>query len=134
MLILLPLEAATGVLYKLTHLIIESFNIQTGEDAPDLLNVITDPLTDSIVQVVCGPLNHQRKLNLRTLFKVCTFLLSQLDKSVISDIATGDAAAKNKSLILRWCETRQYQVGNHQMLHHMRRLLVCMTISMITPW
>lgn len=50
-LILLPLEAATGVLYKLTQLIIDSFNIQTGEDAPDLLNVITDPLTDSIIQV-----------------------------------------------------------------------------------
>lgn len=50
-LILLPLEVATGVLYKLTHVIIESFNIQTGEDAPDLLNVITDPLTESIIQV-----------------------------------------------------------------------------------
>lgn len=51
MLILLPLEVATGVLYKLTNLVIESFNIQSGENAPDLLNVITDPLTDSIIQV-----------------------------------------------------------------------------------
>ncbi|XP_071343135.1 sodium-dependent phosphate transport protein 2B-like [Trachinotus anak] len=76
-LILLPLEVATGVLYKLTHLIIESFNIQTGENAPDLLNVITDPLTNSIVQ---------------------------LDKSVITAIATGDAAARNKSLIKVWCK------------------------------
>lgn len=50
-LILLPLEVATGVLYKLTHLVIESFNIESGEDAPDLLNVITDPLTNSIIQV-----------------------------------------------------------------------------------
>lgn len=49
--ILLPLEVATGVLYKLTHLIIKSFNIESGENAPDLLNVITDPLTDSIIQV-----------------------------------------------------------------------------------
>uniref|UniRef100_UPI0037E81725 sodium-dependent phosphate transport protein 2B-like n=1 Tax=Semicossyphus pulcher TaxID=241346 RepID=UPI0037E81725 len=77
-LILLPLEVATGVLYKMTHILIQSFNIQTGEDAPDLLNVITDPLTDSIVQ---------------------------LDKSVITGIATGDAAARNKSLIKRWCKT-----------------------------
>ncbi|KAK9518894.1 hypothetical protein VZT92_021661 [Zoarces viviparus] len=76
-LVLLPLEVATGVLYKLTHLIIESFNIQTGEDAPDLLNVITDPLTDSIIQ---------------------------LDKSVITAIATGDASARNKSLIKVWCK------------------------------
>lgn len=53
-LILLPLEVATGVLYKLTDLIIKSFNIESGEDAPDLLNVITDPLTDSIIQVESG--------------------------------------------------------------------------------
>ncbi|XP_022614807.1 sodium-dependent phosphate transport protein 2B-like [Seriola dumerili] len=77
-LVLLPLEVATGVLYKLTLLIIESFNIESGEDAPDLLNVITDPLTNSIVQ---------------------------LDKSVITGIATGDPAARNKSLIKVWCKT-----------------------------
>ncbi|XP_039666147.1 solute carrier family 34 member 2b [Perca fluviatilis] len=76
-LILLPLEVATGVLYKLTSLIIKSFNIQSGEDAPDLLNVITDPLTNSIIQ---------------------------LDKSVITGIATGDPAARNKSLIKVWCK------------------------------
>ncbi|XP_041791122.1 solute carrier family 34 member 2b [Chelmon rostratus] len=77
-LILLPLEVATGVLYKLTALLIDSFNIQTGEDAPDLLNVITDPLTNSIIE---------------------------LDKSVITGIATGDPAARNMSLIKRWCNT-----------------------------
>ncbi|XP_034566306.1 solute carrier family 34 member 2b [Notolabrus celidotus] len=77
-LILLPLEAATGVLYKLTLLLIESFNIQGGEDAPELLNIITDPLTDSIIQ---------------------------LDKSVITGIATGDPAARNRSLVKRWCKT-----------------------------
>ncbi|XP_028259391.1 sodium-dependent phosphate transport protein 2B-like [Parambassis ranga] len=76
-LILLPLEVATGVLYKLTHLIIESFNLESGEDAPDLLKVITDPLTNSIIQ---------------------------LDKSVITGIATGDLAARNKSLIKIWCK------------------------------
>uniref|UniRef100_A0A8D3CUF0 Sodium-dependent phosphate transport protein 2B n=1 Tax=Scophthalmus maximus TaxID=52904 RepID=A0A8D3CUF0_SCOMX len=76
-LILLPLEVATGVLYKLTQLIIDSFNLKGGEDAPDLLNVITDPLTNSIIE---------------------------LDKSVITGIATGDAAARNKSLIKIWCK------------------------------
>lgn len=79
-LILLPLEAATGVLVLLTDLLIKSFNIQTGEDAPDLLNVITDPLTDSIVE---------------------------LDKNVITLIATGDAEARNMSLVKRWCETKE---------------------------
>ncbi|XP_061685411.1 sodium-dependent phosphate transport protein 2B-like [Syngnathoides biaculeatus] len=76
-LVLLPLEVATGYLYHVTKLIIDSFHIQSGE-APDLLNVITDVLTDSIIK---------------------------LDKSVLSEIATGDPAARNKSLIKRWCET-----------------------------
>ncbi|CAL8310411.1 unnamed protein product [Lota lota] len=77
-LVLLPLEVATGVLYKLTKLMIDSFDIQGGENAPELLNVITDPLTSAIIE---------------------------LDKSVISDIATGDPAARNKSLIKIWCLT-----------------------------
>ncbi|KAF6726921.1 Sodium-dependent phosphate transport protein 2B [Oryzias melastigma] len=68
-LILLPLEAATGVLFKLTLLIIDSFNLESGEDAPDLLKVITDPLTKSIIQ---------------------------LDKSVIADIATGVPEAEEQ--------------------------------------
>uniref|UniRef100_A0A8C5H790 Sodium-dependent phosphate transport protein 2B n=1 Tax=Gouania willdenowi TaxID=441366 RepID=A0A8C5H790_GOUWI len=51
-LILLPLEVATGVLYKLTLLIIDSFQIESGENAPDLLKVITEPLTNSIIQVM----------------------------------------------------------------------------------
>uniref|UniRef100_UPI0037E741FA solute carrier family 34 member 2a n=1 Tax=Semicossyphus pulcher TaxID=241346 RepID=UPI0037E741FA len=76
-LVLLPLEVATGYLYVVTKLIIDSFQIQSGE-APDLLNVITDVLTDSIIQ---------------------------LDQSVISGIATGDEAARNKSLIKKWCKT-----------------------------
>ncbi|KAM4583563.1 solute carrier family 34 member 2a [Odontesthes bonariensis] len=76
-LVLLPLEVASGYLYKVTKLIIDSFQIESGE-APDLLNVITDPLTESIIK---------------------------LDDSVIRGIATGDAEAKNKSLILRWCQT-----------------------------
>lgn len=50
-LVLLPLEVATGVLYKLTKLLIDSFNIQTGQDAPDLLKVITKPLTKNIIEV-----------------------------------------------------------------------------------
>lgn len=52
MLVLLPLEVATGYLYMVTKLIIDSFNIQSGE-APDLLNVITDVLTESVIEVKC---------------------------------------------------------------------------------
>ncbi|XP_057208042.1 solute carrier family 34 member 2b isoform X2 [Triplophysa rosa] len=79
-LVLLPLEVASGFLYKLTKLIIDSFQIQTGADAPDLLKVITEPLTKNIIE---------------------------LDSSVISGIATGDPAAQNKSLIKIWCKTQK---------------------------
>lgn len=51
-LVLLPLEVATGYLHEVTELIINSFQIQSGE-APELLNVITDPLTEAIIQVRC---------------------------------------------------------------------------------
>ncbi|KAJ8372637.1 hypothetical protein AAFF_G00280530 [Aldrovandia affinis] len=78
-LVLLPLEVASGFLYHLSKLMIDSFHIESGEDAPDLLNVITDPLTESIIQ---------------------------LDETVISGIATGDPAARNKSLIKIWCKTQ----------------------------
>uniref|UniRef100_A0A8B9KEY1 Solute carrier family 34 member 2a n=1 Tax=Astyanax mexicanus TaxID=7994 RepID=A0A8B9KEY1_ASTMX len=50
-LVLLPLEAATGYLYRLTELIVRSFNIESGDNAPALLNVITDPLTHSIIEL-----------------------------------------------------------------------------------
>ncbi|XP_021325432.1 solute carrier family 34 member 2b isoform X1 [Danio rerio] len=79
-LVLLPLEVASGMLYRLTKLVIDSFNIQTGADAPDLLKVITEPLTKNIIE---------------------------LDTSVIRDIATGDPAARNKSLIKIWCKTEK---------------------------
>lgn len=47
---LLPLEVTTGYLYIVTKLIVDSFNIQGGQ-APDLLKVITDFITKSIIQV-----------------------------------------------------------------------------------
>uniref|UniRef100_A0A8C7TDF1 Sodium-dependent phosphate transport protein 2B n=1 Tax=Oncorhynchus mykiss TaxID=8022 RepID=A0A8C7TDF1_ONCMY len=59
-LILLPLEAATGVLYKLTKIVIDSFNIQGGDNAPDLLNVITDPLTSAIIEVGAAFYHHEQ--------------------------------------------------------------------------
>ncbi|XP_065138618.2 solute carrier family 34 member 2b isoform X1 [Paramisgurnus dabryanus] len=80
-LILLPLEVASGFLFKLTKLLIDSFNIQSGADAPELLKVITEPLTKNIIE---------------------------LDSSVISGIATGDPAAQNKSLIKIWCKTQKF--------------------------
>ncbi|CAI9554208.1 unnamed protein product [Staurois parvus] len=82
-LILLPIEIASGYLYYLTNAIVESFNLQSGEDAPDMLKVITEPLTKGIIQ---------------------------LDKKVIQEIAYGDPAAQNKSLIKRDCGKKSTQM------------------------
>ncbi|XP_048392502.1 sodium-dependent phosphate transport protein 2B isoform X2 [Stegostoma tigrinum] len=77
-LVLLPIEAASSYLYHLTQVIVQSFDLKSGEDAPDMLKVITDGFTKLIIQ---------------------------LDKSVINEIATGNPAAANKSLIKEWCKT-----------------------------
>ncbi|XP_076994106.1 sodium-dependent phosphate transport protein 2A [Tamandua tetradactyla] len=75
-LVLLPLEAATGYLHHVTGLVVASFNIRGGRDAPDLLKTITEPFTKLIIQ---------------------------LDKSVITSIAIGNESLRNHSLILIWC-------------------------------
>ncbi|KAG9479652.1 hypothetical protein GDO78_011597 [Eleutherodactylus coqui] len=80
-LVLLPIEIASGYLYHLTNVIVDSFNIETGEDAPDMLKVITEPLTKVIIQ---------------------------LDKKVIQEIANGDLSAQNKSLIKRECGYKEW--------------------------
>ncbi|XP_027402655.1 sodium-dependent phosphate transport protein 2A isoform X2 [Bos indicus x Bos taurus] len=75
-LVLLPLEAATGYLHCITRLVVASFNIHGGRDAPDLLKIITEPFTKLIIQ---------------------------LDKSVITSLASGDESLRNHSLIRVWC-------------------------------
>ncbi|KAK2872898.1 hypothetical protein Q8A67_022795 [Cirrhinus molitorella] len=77
-LVLLPLEAITGVMRLTSEAVVESFNIVTGEDGPELLKVITEPITKRIIQ---------------------------LDKNVIVGIATGQEVLRNKSLIKVWCHT-----------------------------
>ncbi|XP_017341723.1 sodium-dependent phosphate transport protein 2A isoform X1 [Ictalurus punctatus] len=77
-LVLLPLEVATGLLSYLARVIVTSFHMQSEEEAPELLKVITDPVTK---------------------------LFIQLDKSVITGIAMGDESMRNRSLIKVWCDS-----------------------------
>ncbi|XP_042682262.1 sodium-dependent phosphate transport protein 2A isoform X2 [Centrocercus urophasianus] len=76
-LVLLPLEVVSGYLHHVTRLVVATFNIRSGKDAPDLLKIITEPFTKLIIQ---------------------------LDKSVITGIATGDESLRNRSLIRMWCD------------------------------
>ncbi|XP_030621352.1 sodium-dependent phosphate transport protein 2A [Chanos chanos] len=77
-LVLLPLEVAAGLISYLAHMVVKSFEIQSGDQAPELLKVITEPVTKLIIQ---------------------------LDKSVITGIAMGEENIRNKSLVKVWCKT-----------------------------
>ncbi|XP_048348134.1 sodium-dependent phosphate transport protein 2A isoform X2 [Sphaerodactylus townsendi] len=83
-LVLLPLEVVSGYLYHITKIAVTTLNFHTGQDAPELLKVITEPFTRLIIQ---------------------------LDKSVITGIAVGDDSLKNKSLIRVWCEAPTSQIS-----------------------
>ncbi|XP_011904276.1 PREDICTED: sodium-dependent phosphate transport protein 2C isoform X2 [Cercocebus atys] len=75
-LVLLPLESATALLERLSELALGAASLSPGAQAPDILKVLTKPLTHLIVQ---------------------------LDSDVIMSSATGNAT--NRSLIKRWCGT-----------------------------
>lgn len=50
-LVLLPLEVVSGVMAWLSHLLVSSFKLQAGDEAPELLKVITEPVTKLIIEV-----------------------------------------------------------------------------------
>nr|XP_046261829.1 sodium-dependent phosphate transport protein 2A isoform X2 [Scatophagus argus] len=77
-LVLMPLEVFSGLMTRLSHLLVTSFRLQPGEEAPELLKVITEPITKLIIQ---------------------------LDECVITGIAMGNEDMKNRSLVKQWCQT-----------------------------
>ncbi|XP_076595292.1 sodium-dependent phosphate transport protein 2A [Chaetodon auriga] len=77
-LVLLPLEVASGLMTRLSDLLVTSFMLQPGEEAPELLKVITEPVTKLIIQ---------------------------LDKCVITGIAMGNEDMRNRRLVKEWCQT-----------------------------
>lgn len=76
-LVMLPLESATAALERLSKLALGATNLQPGRSAPDILKALTQPFTHLIIQ---------------------------LDNSVITGSATGNAT--NSSLIKQWCGTK----------------------------
>lgn len=77
-LVLLPLEVFSGLLSFLARVTVSSFQMHSGEEAPELLKTLTEPFTTLIIQ---------------------------LDKSVITGIALGDGSMRNHSLIKVWCKS-----------------------------
>uniref|UniRef100_A0A7N8X337 Sodium-dependent phosphate transport protein 2A n=1 Tax=Mastacembelus armatus TaxID=205130 RepID=A0A7N8X337_9TELE len=85
-LVLLPLEVVSGLMTRLSHLLITRLSLQPGEEAPELLKVITEPVTRLIIQ---------------------------LDKCVITGIAMGNEDMRNRSLVKEWCHTDHAMVITH---------------------
>lgn len=112
-LVLLPLEAATGYLHHITRIVVASFNIRGGRDAPDLLKIITEPFTKLIIQVGVDPrtLGGAEGLEVPPLPSVLATCCPQLDKSVITSIAIGDESLRNHSLIRIWCTPDKPEVS-----------------------
>ena len=50
-LIMLPLEAATGMLYYMTHAMTRNIGSDPSGSNPEFLSAITDPFTELIIQV-----------------------------------------------------------------------------------
>ncbi|CAL8308452.1 unnamed protein product [Arctogadus glacialis] len=75
-LVLLPLEVLTGATARLSLLLVSSFHLQSGKDAPELLKVLTKPVTEVIIQ---------------------------LDQAVITGLAMREESLRNQSLVRRLC-------------------------------
>ncbi|XP_077080344.1 sodium-dependent phosphate transport protein 2A [Siphateles boraxobius] len=77
-LVLLPVEVASGLMSFLARVTVSGFQLHSGEEAPELLKTLTEPFTKLIIQ---------------------------LDKSVITGIALGDESMRNHSLVKVWCKS-----------------------------
>uniref|UniRef100_A0A671KD05 Sodium-dependent phosphate transport protein 2A n=1 Tax=Sinocyclocheilus anshuiensis TaxID=1608454 RepID=A0A671KD05_9TELE len=77
-LVLLPVEVASGLVSYLARVTVSSFQLHSGQEAPELLKTLTEPFTKLIIQ---------------------------LDKSVITGIALGDESMRNHSLVKVWCKS-----------------------------
>lgn len=50
-LVLLPLEALSGLLRRMSQAVVDTLQLSGGKEAPELLKVLTEPLTKNIIQV-----------------------------------------------------------------------------------
>ncbi|XP_063058691.1 sodium-dependent phosphate transport protein 2A isoform X1 [Engraulis encrasicolus] len=86
-LVLLPLEVASGLVRRVSYVAVTSLPLlQSGQEAPELLRVITEPLTKVIIQ---------------------------LDKSVITGLAMGDEQMRNRSLVKVWCQSNTHTIATN---------------------
>uniref|UniRef100_A0A8C2N915 Sodium-dependent phosphate transport protein 2B n=1 Tax=Capra hircus TaxID=9925 RepID=A0A8C2N915_CAPHI len=71
-LVLLPLEAATGYLERLTNLVVESFHFKNGEEAPELLKLIIQLDKSILNQIAMNDESVQNKSMIKIWCKTFT--------------------------------------------------------------
>lgn len=113
-LILLPLESATALLQELSALALGTASLPAGVHTPDILKVLTQPLTHLIVQVrkaaalprplTWACLRRGGRRGQGCVWPCTGNPVPQLDTDVIMHSATGNTT--NSSLIKQWCGTR----------------------------
>lgn len=74
------MEAASGLLRRMSQAVVDILQLSTGEEAPELLKVLTEPLTRIIIQV---PHQHQHVAlsalkNIREHLMIIHLLISKL--------------------------------------------------------
>lgn len=112
-LVLLPLETAVAALERLSGLILDAVNLQPGTRTPDILKVLTQPLTHLIVEVRSqGPVLPGGEWGVAgaAIPLYLAALSPQLDPDAITGSAMGNAT--NSSIIKRWCGTREELVSD----------------------
>uniref|UniRef100_A0A8C6PQA4 Sodium-dependent phosphate transport protein 2A n=1 Tax=Nothobranchius furzeri TaxID=105023 RepID=A0A8C6PQA4_NOTFU len=92
---LLPLEAVSGLLRHLSQVAVNTLQLRNGENAPELLKVLTEPLTKVIIQVCYIAFSKGKKKDKqsRHLFVDCS----------LSDLAVGLILLTCSLLVLCSC-------------------------------
>lgn len=105
-LVLLPLEVATGYLYHLTGALVKSMKLQGENVKVELLTTLTRPLTEIIVQV---------------------------NRDVITDIAMAPNVTRQSSVLRRWCEVVMTQFSV-QVTHYRPLVVDCSMVARDSPF
>ncbi|GFS23337.1 sodium-dependent phosphate transport protein 2B [Elysia marginata] len=105
-LVLLPLEVATGYLYHLTGALVKGMKLQGENVKVEMLTALTRPLTELIVQV---------------------------NREVITDIAMAPNATRESSVLRRWCEVVMTQF-NVQVTRYRPLIVDCSKVARDSPF
>jgi sodium-dependent phosphate cotransporter len=90
--VLLPIEAATGFLFELSYAIVKSQNLMPEDKPPDMLKVLTNPLTKSVIEI------DKKLMTKIAVEKNATKLAALYEKSMIKGVSKSSAHLAGTSM------------------------------------